>query len=191
MADEDEKAASAMDEDSELSSKPVLYGMHIKLLHLETGQYLSVRARSPSLHDKDAFRAMCWPKIRRSVWFKIMPTSLMRAEGERVRVGDSIKLENVASGRVLHASDHEYDGVIEVNGSTKESHWFIEAYDLNPPSDPNIICVRRCYSNCSFLAFQIWDCFGLFSQHNTFFTHTVWTCTLFLQCRLLCLYFRR
>ncbi|EGD81749.1 hypothetical protein PTSG_02461 [Salpingoeca rosetta] len=83
----------------------VVYGQVVQLYHSFSHLYVRVSSTVTSAVEPSNMRIELDPAVSSYSWFRIMPRYKVRAEGERVRMGDQIVLESVKTGgQFMHTS---------------------------------------------------------------------------------------
>eukprot|EP00056_Hartaetosiga_gracilis_P010415 m.153526 g.153526 ORF g.153526 m.153526 type:complete len:2653 (+) comp13309_c1_seq5:67-8025(+) len=99
----------------------VVYGQIVQLKHATSNEFIRVSDTITSSTEPNNMRIELDQNIGRSSFFKIMPRYKVRAEGERVRMGDQIVLESVRTvGQFVHTSAHPANPVSCVSENSHE-----------------------------------------------------------------------
>ena len=107
------------------TSRTLLYGHAVRLLHAQSQRILCSLTTSSSSDDKLAFDVgLSDDEFHESGWWIIQPASKQRSEGEKVRIGDDLILVNVASERYLHMSI-DMTGHKRVQASFQQTLWMV------------------------------------------------------------------
>lgn len=105
------------------AGREVRYGKVLQLQHVASGKLIAV-SHLASAHNRDARRVhVSDADVGEAAWFRIMPKLRVHTEGEKVRAGEPVILENVMSGLKLQVGRERGlpGGATEVNASGDES----------------------------------------------------------------------
>jgi hypothetical protein len=95
------------------SGREIRYGKVLQMQHVVSGKLVAV-SHQASAHNRDARRVLVTDtNVGEAAWFRIVPRLRINAEGEKVRAGEPVLLENVMSGLKLHVGDVQ----AEINAS--------------------------------------------------------------------------
>ena len=100
----------ALEHGKESASRTILYGHAVMLRHRSSTKIVMCRLHASGAQAGSEFTVGLEPEESavasfRDAWFRIMPASAHRSEGERVRVGDDVYFVNVGCERYLHGGD--------------------------------------------------------------------------------------
>ena len=111
--------------------RDVRYGHIIQLQHAASQKYASITRQNAEL-DRDGRRAVMDRDAGELSWFKVMPHLRVHSEGERVHIGDPIRLEHFHTGLELHVDVRPNvllpDKRHEVSGTHKASPFRVLLY---------------------------------------------------------------
>ncbi|KAJ3091045.1 hypothetical protein HK102_001865 [Quaeritorhiza haematococci] len=97
-----------------LRGKPVLYGSIIQLHNVHSQRYLCVNSRETCVQEPTSMSISLERYLRKECFFRILPKFRIRAEGEPVRIGDSIVLQSMKTETYLNIAtpkENEAGGV--------------------------------------------------------------------------------
>ena len=82
--------------------REVRYGKVLQLQHVVSGKLVAV-SHLASMHNRDARQVqICESDVGEAAWFRIVPKLRVHTDGEKVRAGEPVIIENVTSGLKLH-----------------------------------------------------------------------------------------
>eukprot|EP00007_Cunea_sp_BSH-02190019_P008012 CAMPEP_0174230006 /NCGR_PEP_ID=MMETSP0417-20130205/854_1 /TAXON_ID=242541 /ORGANISM="Mayorella sp, Strain BSH-02190019" /LENGTH=259 /DNA_ID=CAMNT_0015307625 /DNA_START=308 /DNA_END=1084 /DNA_ORIENTATION=+ len=104
---------------SQLEGKVVKYGQVIQLQHLHNGKWLAARTKDCADLETDCAKVFLHKEGGSKCWFKLLPRTSGKSEGDKVAVGDQVVLQHKKSGNMIHRSNMTNEaGDYEVNLAT-------------------------------------------------------------------------